>query len=63
MPDLAEVAHGLTDAAIVYLAASVPFVVGGIAALSVAVVSALVWLCHSELRGGAAATRSNGLVR
>ena len=63
MPDLAQVALDLTDAATVYLAASVPFVVGGVTVLSVAVVSGLMWLCRSELRGDAAAPRSNGLLR
>jgi hypothetical protein len=63
MPELADVAHGLTDATVVFLAASVPFVVGGVTVLSVAVVSGLMWLCRSELRGDAAAPRSNGLLR
>lgn len=51
MPDLVEIAHALTDAAIAHLAGSFPFVAGGVAALAAAVVACLAWLCYEELRG------------
>jgi len=51
MPDVAEIAHALTDAAIAHLAGSFRFVVGGAAFLIGAVVASLAWLCYEELRG------------
>jgi hypothetical protein len=65
MPDLAEIAHALTDAAIALLAGSFPFVAGGAAALAAAVVAGLGWLCYEELRGRATApaSRTSGAGR
>ena len=48
MPDLAEIAHALTDAAIVHLAGSLPLVAGGAIGLAAAVLAALAWLCYQE---------------
>lgn len=50
MPEFVEVAHSLTDAAIVHLAAIFPLVAAGAVALNGAVVSSVTWLCYTELR-------------
>ena len=52
MPEFAEVAQSLTDAAIVHLTAIVPLVAAGAVALTGAVVSSVAWLCYTELRSG-----------
>jgi hypothetical protein len=51
MTEFAEVAHSLTDAAIVHLTAIFPLVAAGAVALTGAVVSSVSWLCYTELRG------------
>jgi hypothetical protein len=51
MPDLAESAHALTDAAIGYLAARLPLIAGGAVALIGVIMTGLAWLCYEELRG------------
>lgn len=53
MPEFAEVAHSLTDAAIEHLAAIVPLVAAGAVTLTGAVVSSVAWLCYTELRSWA----------
>jgi len=55
MPDPTGLAQALMDAAIAYIAASFPLVVGGTAALIGAVVACLAWLCNAELRSRATA--------
>jgi hypothetical protein len=50
MPELAQVAHALTDTAVLYMSAMVPIVAGGAAALTGAVFLCVVRLCFVELR-------------
>lgn len=59
MTEFAEVAHSLTDAALVHLAAIFPVVAAGAAALNGAVVSSVAWLCYTELRGRRVAEARN----
>lgn len=49
MPEGVDVAHALTDAAVVHMSAIVPVIAGGAAALSCVVASCIVWLCYAEL--------------
>jgi hypothetical protein len=50
MPDVADVAQTLTDAALVNMSAILPLAAGGAVALSVVVASCIAWLCYAESR-------------
>lgn len=48
--DVADIARGLTDAAVGHMSAIVPPVAGGAIALSSLVASGIAWLCYTEFR-------------
>jgi hypothetical protein len=48
--DVADIARGLTDAAVGHMSAIVPLVAGGAIALSSLVASGIAWFCYTEFR-------------
>lgn len=58
MPDVADVARAMTDAAVANASAALPLVAGGAAALVGIVATCIAWLCHAELRRTGTSTGS-----